>query len=169
MPLRGLSEVRDQSRVLKVGVDHRQMAARHAVEGSHTPMITGGLEPGELKDQVEVVGGLTLAHEAVGLAVATLRAAVDHLPALAGLLDQPDRLHQRAAVTGPVPRQVVDVQRPEAERAVVAVVPVGVRGHRRGAMAADECGVLRCSTRAQGTNGSMATTSTEISRPFVAW
>ena len=59
-------------------------------------------------------------------------------PALAGFLHEPDRLHWRLALARPVAGQVVDVQRPEAERAVVAVVPVGVGRDVRRAVRADE-------------------------------
>ena len=59
-------------------------------------------------------------------------------------------------------------------RAVVAVVPVGVGRHGRRAVRADEAGVLRPpgaapTRRGQGTNGSMPTTSTVMSRPLGAW
>ena len=74
--------------------------------------------------------GVAVADQPVGLPVAARRAAVHHLPALARLLHQPDRLHGRPALARPVAGQVVDVQRPQAVRAVVAVVPVGVRRHR---------------------------------------
>ena len=71
------------------------------------------------------------------------------------------------------PGQVVDVQRPQAVRAVVAVVPVGVGRHGHRAVCADEAGVLRppraAHARGQGTNGSMPTTSTVMSRPLGAW
>jgi hypothetical protein len=52
-------------------------------------------------------------------------------------------------------------------------VPVGVRRHRRSAVHAGEAGVLRPPGAAhacgQGTNGSMSTTSTVMSRPLGAW
>ena len=117
--------------------------------------------------------GLAVPDQPVGLAVAADRAAVHDLPALARLLHQPDRLHRGLAVARPVARQLVDVQRPQAVRAVVAVVPVGVGGHGRRAVDADEAGVLRPPGAAhacgQGTNGSMPTTSTLMSRPLGAW
>src|SRR3712207_3636997 len=135
------------------------------------------LQPRQREDQVQVVGAVALAHEPVGLAMAARRAAVHHLPALARLLDETDRLHQLPALAGPVTGQVVDVQRPQAVRAVVAVVPVAVRGHDDGAVTALEAGVLgaagarhaRAVRPGQGTNGSTATTSTVMSRPLGAW
>src|SRR5688500_16672235 len=102
------------------------------------------------------------------------RAPVHDLPSLARLLHQPDRLHGLPALTGPVAGQLVDMQRPQAVGAVVPVVPVGVGRHGCRAVHAREAGVLRppgaaAHGRGQGTNGSTATTSTLMSRPFGAW
>ena len=139
---------------------------------SHTPMVNS--QPGEREHQVEVVGRVAVADEPVGLTVTAGGAAVHDLPALARLLHQPDRLHRLPALARPVAGQVVDVQRPQAERAVVAVVPVGVGRDVGRAVRADEAGVLRLPGacphgRRQGTNGSMPTTSTVMSRPLGAW
>src|SRR3954447_18480939 len=133
-------------------------------------------QPGQRQHQVQVVGGLAVAHQPVGLPVPAGGAPVHDLPALARLLDEADRLHERPALAGPVAGQIVDVQRPEAARAVVPVVPVGVGGHRCRAVPAPEAGVLRSAAAhtaahgsGQGTNGSTATTSTVMSLPFGAW
>src|SRR5205807_1498281 len=135
-------------------------------------------QPGEREDDVEVVGGRAVADQPVGLLVPAGGAPVHHLPALAGFLDQPDRRHEGPAVGGAVAGQLVDVPRPEAERAVVAVVPVAAGRDVGGAVAADEAGVLRPpradvaahpQPAGQGTNGSTPTISTVMSLPLGAW
>ena len=130
-------------------------------------------QPGQLQHQVQVVGASPSRTSRLGWRWPHTVQRCTTCQPLPDFSTSPIGSIGRLALARPVARQLVDVQRPQAVRAVVAVVPVGVGGHRRRAVDADEAGVLRppgaAHASGQGTNGSMPTTSTLMSRPLGAW
>ena len=99
------SRRRGTRRAAAQAVDPQRRAARRsrtapgrgAAQAAVTAVPAGGAvhSQGSASTRSRSSGACALADQPVGLAVAARRAAVHHLPALARLLHQPDRLHRR--------------------------------------------------------------------------